>query len=99
MHNARWISDSEVVVHWWRDRADGRRIKDLVLLDVDTGEITGLTRGAKPWWFTVDRETDTVAYMTGSRLGVTLLDVRNRELIRGATDAWLPSMSGDHQWP
>lgn len=97
--NARWLSDTEVVASWWHDRADGKRLKDLVLLNVETGEITGLTLGAKPWWFTIDRETETLAYMTGSRLGVTLLDVRTREMTRGATDAWLPSMSGDHQWP
>ena len=99
IHNARWISDSEVIAFWWHDRQDGKRLKDLVLLNVDTGEISGLTLGAKPWWFTVDRETETIAYMSGSRLGVTLLDVRTREMTRGATDAWLPSMSGDHQWP
>lgn len=99
IHNARWISDGEVVAFWSRDRADGRRLTDLVLLDVDTGTMIPLTRSNKPWFFTVDRDTESIAYMVGARLGFTFLDVRSRELTRGPTDGWLPAMTGDHQWP
>lgn len=99
-NGSRWISNSEIVVAWLRIGANGQRRTDLVMINVDTGKETRLTRSGNAWFWTVDSDRGVVAYSAGAgATSFTMLDVHTGEKVEVTEDAGLPHMSGDHQWP